>query len=156
MESIISSLMNRYESGSLSRRELIRGLAMLTAAGTMAGTTQADTAIHVTGIHHVSVQVSNLERSVKFYQDAFGLPFLNEDKKMQTVRLKCGIGNVSIRQINPPGTVDHFAMGVQKLDKAAVTEEMKQHGINTIEGEEPLTFHVVDPDGYPVQMISTP
>ena len=33
MEAMISALLNRFEKGSLSRRELIQGLAMLTAAG---------------------------------------------------------------------------------------------------------------------------
>jgi len=33
MEHVISSLLGRYESGTLTRRELIQGLAMLTVAG---------------------------------------------------------------------------------------------------------------------------
>lgn len=153
MENIISSLVNRYERGSLSRRELIQGLAMLAAAGATGTEARADSAIHVTGIDHVSIQASDLQRSVKFYQDAFGLPLLNEETK--TVHLKVGIAHISIRHVSPPGVVDHFAFGIENLDKAAVTEEMKQHGIATIEGSEPLTFHVVDPDGYPIQMVST-
>jgi hypothetical protein len=34
MESIISNLLSRFEKGSLSRRELAQGLAMLAASGT--------------------------------------------------------------------------------------------------------------------------
>ena len=33
METIISNLVTRFEKGALTRRELIQGLAMLTAAG---------------------------------------------------------------------------------------------------------------------------
>src|SRR5438132_5907610 len=36
MESIISNLLTRFEKGSLSRRELVRGLAILAASGTAA------------------------------------------------------------------------------------------------------------------------
>jgi hypothetical protein len=36
MESIISNLLSRFEKGSLSRRELVQGLAMLAASGTAA------------------------------------------------------------------------------------------------------------------------
>ena len=36
MESIISDLVNRFEQGSLNRRELVQGLAMLAASGTSA------------------------------------------------------------------------------------------------------------------------
>ena len=41
MEAMISDLLNRFEKGALSRRGLIQGLAMLTAAGAQA----QDTAI---------------------------------------------------------------------------------------------------------------
>jgi hypothetical protein len=36
MEPIISDLLTRFEKGSLSRRELVQGLAMLAATGTAA------------------------------------------------------------------------------------------------------------------------
>jgi hypothetical protein len=36
MESIISNLLSRFEKGSLSRRDLVQGLAMLAASGTAA------------------------------------------------------------------------------------------------------------------------
>jgi hypothetical protein len=36
MDSIISDLVARFEKGFLSRRELVRGLAMLAASGTAA------------------------------------------------------------------------------------------------------------------------
>jgi hypothetical protein len=36
MEAIISNLVSRFEKGLLSRRELVRGLAMLAAGGTVA------------------------------------------------------------------------------------------------------------------------
>ena len=40
MEQVISSLLGRYEKGTLTRRELIQGLAMLAVAG---GTVSANT-----------------------------------------------------------------------------------------------------------------
>jgi catechol 2,3-dioxygenase-like lactoylglutathione lyase family enzyme len=159
MENVISSILDRYERGALSRRELIQGMAMLLATGVTASAsdskTAANSAVQVSRIHHVSIQVRDVQRSVKFYQDAFGLPIFNEDKKTEPVRLTAGSGRLVIRHADPPGVVDHFALGVDHLDKAKVTQEMKQHGITPTDTGEPLTFHVVDPDGYPVQMIST-
>jgi predicted enzyme related to lactoylglutathione lyase len=127
MENVISVLVNRYERGSISRRELIRGLAMLAATSSTA--TAADSAIQVTGIDHVSIQASDIQRSAKFYQDVFGLPFLNEDKKTETIRLTAGNGRIAIRHGSPAGVVDHFAFAIAHLDVAAVTEEMKRHGV---------------------------
>jgi catechol-2,3-dioxygenase len=71
MESIISDLLARFEKGSLNRRDLVRGLALLAASGT-AATAQEETDFKTANIDHVSIQVANLQRSVDFYQKMFG------------------------------------------------------------------------------------
>ena len=66
METIINLLLQRFESGSLSRRQLIQGLAMLATAGVPA---QAQTrGFQGAFISHVSLSVSDLQRSSEFYQ----------------------------------------------------------------------------------------
>ena len=77
MEAIISNLLNRFEKGALSRRGLIQGLTMLAAAG---GTTQAQApsaALKAAKIDHMSIQVSDLTRSISFYQKMFGLTIVS-------------------------------------------------------------------------------
>src|SRR6266436_4582722 len=54
MESIISNLLARFEKGSLSRRELVQGLAML-AAGSTAAAAQEDIEFGSANIDHVSI-----------------------------------------------------------------------------------------------------
>src|SRR5215471_19492899 len=71
MESIISNLLARFEKGSLSRRELVSGLAML-AAGSTAAAAQENLDFGGATIDHVSIQVADLQRSVDFYQKMFG------------------------------------------------------------------------------------
>ena len=61
MESIISNLLTRFENGSLSRRELVRGLALLAASGT-AASAQEDIDFKTAEIDHVSIQVADLQR----------------------------------------------------------------------------------------------
>ena len=94
MEAMISNLVNRFESGALTRRELIQGLAMLAAASGAASTAQAqDAAIKAAKIDHVSIQVSDLPRSIAFYQKMFGrLLLVSEDKPNEIVRLGAGEG----------------------------------------------------------------
>jgi catechol-2,3-dioxygenase len=73
METIISDLLGRFEKGSLSRRDLVRGLAMLAASGTVAGA-QEEIDFKTADIDHVSIQVADLQRSIDFYQKMFGSP----------------------------------------------------------------------------------
>ena len=65
MEVMISQLLNRFERGGLTRRELVQGLTMLTAAGaTLSDARGEDGGIKVARIDHVSIQVSDLPRSL--------------------------------------------------------------------------------------------
>jgi len=149
MEVIISDLLNRFEKGTLSRRGLIQGLAMLTAAGVQA----QDTAIKPVKIDHISIQVTDLPRSIAFYQKIFGFTIVSEDKPNEIVRLGAG-GKVlvSLHHKSPTGLVDHYAIGVEKFNKEAVTRELKERGA-TPEDNLDAGFHVKDPEGISVQIV---
>ena len=151
MEAIISSLLNRFERGSLSRRELVQGLAMLTAAS---GAAQAQDAGGIKGakIDHVSIQVTDLPRAVTFYQKMFGLTVVSEDKPNEIVRLGVGKALVSLHHKSPTGLVDHFAIGVEKFNKESVTRDLKERGI-TPEDNLDAGFHIKDPEGISVQIV---
>ena len=154
MKRDIANLVNRYDQGLLTRRELIQALGML-AGASVAGTASFSAPFQVNRIDHVSLQVKDLDRTVDFYKKVFGLPILNEDKRIKTIRLKAGNGKFVVRNVEPYAVVDHIALGVAPFDKVAAIETLKQQGVTAIDGPQPLTFHVIDPDGYPIQLIKT-
>ena len=147
MEHAISGLLERFERGTLTRRELIQALTMVAVAG---GTASA-AGLRAGSINHVSVLVSEMQRSVDFYNRVFGLTVSNEDKANQIVRLGVGKILVSIRHEPPAGLVDHFAIGVDRFDRESVTRDLKELGLTPLENLE-FGFHVKDPDGVNVQI----
>ena len=155
MEAMIASLVNRFERGTLSRRELIQGLTMLAAAGGTAATAQApDAAAKGVKIDHVSIQVSDLPRSSAFYQKMFGLTMVSEDKPNEIVRFgAAGKVLVSLHHKSPTGLVDHFAIGVEKFNKESVTRDLKARGANPEENID-AGFHIKDPEGIGVQIVA--
>jgi len=153
MKPNISDLVTRYESGRLSRRDLIQGLTMLVVAGQ--ATAAADVpakSLTATGIDHVSVLVSNLERSAQFYQSLFDLKPLSADKAHNILRLGNKRVIVSLRHDAPHGTVDHFGVAIDGFDKEAATALLKQRQLDPQENWE-YGFHIKDPDGVVVQML---
>lgn len=158
MDAIISALVTRFERGGLTRRQLVRGLAALVAAGTAAPVSAAQAGgLKSTGIDHTSVLVTDLQRSTEFYQRVFGLTKVSEDTANRIVRLGAGGAGVdativSLRQQAPPGLIDHFAMSVENFDREAVTKVLKQHGLTPQQNIE-FGFHVTDPDGAVVQIV---
>jgi catechol 2,3-dioxygenase-like lactoylglutathione lyase family enzyme len=153
MEALISNLLNRFERGLLTRRELVRGLAMVAATGGATSAAQAqEAAIKGTKIDHVSIQVSDLPGSIAFYQKMFGLTIVSEDKPNEIVRLGAGKVLVSLHHKSPTGLVDHFAIGVEKFDRDAMTRELKALGVNP-ENNLDAGFHIKDPAGISVQIV---
>ena len=150
METIINRLLQRFESGSLSRRQLVQGLAMLTTAGSVPAQAQAR-GFQGGFISHVSLSVSDLQRSTQFYQKVFGLAVLSQDKPNEIVRLGLTRTLVSLRQASPKAVVDHFAIGVEKFNRESVTKDLADRGVTPEQNVE-AGFHVQDPDGFPVQI----
>ena len=168
MDAIISDLVTRFERGGLTRRQLIQGLSALIAlpagasakagAGSAAGPAAAQTPrLQAMNINHTSVLVTDLQRSSDFYGRVFGLMPVSEDKANRILRLGTGGTGVnstlvSLRQQNPPGLIDHFAIGVQGFNRNTATEVLKQHGLSPADNIE-FGFHVKDPDGAVVQIV---
>jgi glyoxylase I family protein len=150
MESIISDLLARFEKGSLNRRDLVRGLALLAASGT-AATAQEDIDFKTANIDHVSIQVANLQRSVDFYQKMFGFTVVSEDKPQGIVRVGNGRVLVSFNNQSPAGKIDHFSIGIPRYNKEAVTRYLQQRGATVLQGDF-AGQHIKDPDGVSVQI----
>ena len=154
MEAIISKIVTSFETGALTRRELIRGLAMLTAASGTAAAAVEEAGFKGATIDHVSIQVTNLQRSNDFYQKVFGLSVVSQDKSNEIVRLGITRALVSLHHKSPTGIVDHFAIGVNQFNKESVTRDLKQRGADPEENID-AGFHVKDPEGLSVQIVQT-
>lgn len=150
MEHVISDLVTSFERGRLTRRELVQALAAVAMAG--AGVPAAAVSLKSGSINHTSVLVSDMARSIDFYNRVFGLSVVNEDKPNKISRLGvAGKVLVSLRVEPPPGLIDHFAIGVENFNRDAVTANLKEMGLTPRENLE-FGFHVKDPDGANVQI----
>jgi catechol 2,3-dioxygenase-like lactoylglutathione lyase family enzyme len=153
METIIADLVNRFEGGGLTRRQLIQGLSMLMATSTSSAANAAQTAgLRGTGIDHVSILVKDLQRSASFYESVFGMTPQSEDKPNQILRLGTNRTIVSLRHEGPAGVVDHFAISVENFNRETVTQRLALHGLTPQQNVQ-FGFHIKDPDGVVVQIV---
>jgi catechol 2,3-dioxygenase-like lactoylglutathione lyase family enzyme len=154
METTIASLITRFENGALSRRQLIQGLTLLATAGAASPARAQETPFVSTRIDHVSIQVTDLARSIDFYQKVFGLTILSEDKPNEIVRMGSGRILVSLHHKPPTGIVDHFAIAVDGFERESATEALTRLGLSPTSNLD-YGFHVRDPEGIPVQIVRT-
>jgi len=158
MEHIISRLLEDYDHGKVTRRQLIRTLAVAATATSTVKTAEAAAPANAISINHVSMQVADYTKTRDFYVGLFGMKVSDDDGKTQC-RLTFGDNiliprNASSRPGGKVG-VDHIAYTLANWDtdktvKPAVEAELKRRGLNirVTEG----SFHVQDPDGFEVQM----
>ena len=154
MDNLITDLVEKFDRGTLSRRHLIQGLTALAAAGGALPAAAQQTPFKSSRIDHISVQTTNLARSIGFYTKVFGLKVLNEDKPNRIARMGVTKIIVSLHEKPPVGIVDHFAIAIDDFDKDKVTAELAKLGLKAEENLD-YGFFVRDPEGVPVQIVKT-
>ncbi len=158
MQHIISRLLQDYEHGKISRRQLIQTLAFSATAASAVGPAEAAAPANAVYINHVSMQVADYVKTRDFYAGLFGMKVTSDDGKTQC-RLTFGDNILIARTASsrPGGKVgvDHIAYSLANWDtdkavRPAVEAELKRRGLNIRTTEN--SFHVQDPDGFEVQM----
>ena len=110
MEQIINGLLNDFESGKLSRRQLVRLLALGVAGGPVALATSQKAASKATippaaspapwktvWLDHISYAVLDYRRSTAFYRDLMGWEIITDDGQKQCSMKIGDVGGIIIR-----------------------------------------------------------
>jgi len=125
-------------------------------------------------LDHISFQVSDYRRSAAFYRDLMGWTIANESQNGNQCTMNIGsIGQIIVRNNRqqgregaaapqprgdrPPltGVINHISWGVQPWDTDKVKAELERRGLNPrpdMVGENFKSFHVLDPDGWDLQI----
>ena len=158
MEHIIARLLNDFEQGRMTRRQLIQSLALSATAAAAAGAAPVaaaadDKGFKAVSVNHISYQVADYKRTRDFYADLLGMKVTGDDGSRQ-----CNLvfGDTFIiprnaRQGTTPPRVDHIAITIEDWNQKAVEAELKRRGLDPRVDTE-NSFHVKDPDGFDLQI----
>src|SRR3979490_2407028 len=112
----------------VTRRQLLQSLPALALAPRVFAQTAAP--IRVRGINHVTLSVSDVKRSVDFYQGLFGMPVIS--RQGTTANLQIGARpqflGVSAAGSRPPN-ISHLGLGVDDFNVDRLTAVLSQRGI---------------------------
>jgi catechol 2,3-dioxygenase-like lactoylglutathione lyase family enzyme len=112
---------------ALSRRQLRGGLAGLAAASS---TAQAAPLFRPSQLNHLTLNVSDLERSRAFYSKLFGGPQWTVSPALESFDL--GANPLGL-YLNPRGTpvgIDHFCIGLRDFNGDAALSTLKQQSMD--------------------------
>jgi catechol 2,3-dioxygenase-like lactoylglutathione lyase family enzyme len=114
--------------------------------------------LQVSQIDHVSVLITDVERSRRFYRDLLGLKEINKPRTFDFVVVWFDLGNQHLHLLlkDRPDTLSprHFALRVP--DAATARHYFREHGVATQETT-PIPgadrFFIADPDGNRIEII---
>src|SRR5579871_5472970 len=153
MEQIIAKLLQDFEDGKMNRRQLIKSLAVASAAAA-AVPAVADEAKHFKAvtINHISYQVKDYKVTRDWYVDLLGMKVSGDTGRQ--CNLSFGDSFLLPRNGREGAAVphvDHIAYTIETWDKSAVEAELKRRGL-AVRPDTENSFHTKDPDGFDVQI----
>ncbi len=162
MTTEVELLVRQYEERRLGRRELVAALIGLLASGVPRGAAaqspQVAQVAQGRSINHVSIGVSDVERSARFYQDLLGLEVVSRPGN-GGINLGLSDGFLGCYALPEVGRANHFCIGVEDYDPNRIAESLGRAGIqarvdtnprNRTSGGDQLYFN--DPNGTVVQL----
>ena len=154
MEQIIDKLLHDFEKGRMSRRQLVRSLAVAAsaAAATVPATAAETGGFKAVTVNHISYQVADYARTRDFYASLLGMKVSHDDGRQAYL----SFGDTFLLPRNarsgaPAPRVDHIAYTIEDWDKNVVEAELKRRGL-TPRPDTENSFHVQDPDGFNLQI----
>ena len=154
----LESLLQQYEDGHLSRRDLLGALALLIAAPGGANAAAQPSAKPIGALksmNHVSIFVPDVKKSVQFYQGLFGMPLLTPQDP--GINLSAGTSFLGIYPSQggaTTGSINHVCFGMENFDADAVLKQLTERGLTAnirLRGDT-KELYFTDPDGIRVQL----
>jgi hypothetical protein len=154
MQTEIGRMINEFEQGRLTRRQLIghlTGLVAATIAANVAFTNSAqaqpsasNATFDALDLHHVALSVTDVQRSQEWYQQHLGLKPMGGDGFLTT-----GRGWLALFKGDTPG-LHHYCYSIAHYDPPAAIERLKAAGLTPKRRGNRVYFD--DPDGIEVQV----
>jgi catechol 2,3-dioxygenase-like lactoylglutathione lyase family enzyme len=156
MESLIAKLLDDFEQGRMTRRQLITSIAVAAAASAVPRLASAENSkgFKVVAVNHISYQVTDYAKTRDFYADLLGMKVVADTGKQ--CNLVLGETNTFViprnaPQGSAPPRIDHVAYTIENWDKTAVKAELDRRGLNP-QPDTDNSFHVKDPNGFDLQI----
>lgn len=150
----IEHMVTAFETGKLSRRQLVAGLGACVAV--VAGvpliarardTDSAASTFTALELNHVALNVTDVRRSRDWYSKHLGLKVLSESER--NCFMGCGNHFLALFRNREPG-LNHYCYTIKNYEPDRVVTKLKDVGLKPRRTENRVYFD--DPDGIEVQV----
>jgi len=156
----------------IDRRRFLLSVPALALAPKAFAQPRAAAPLVITAFNHVSLNVTDLKRSIDFYQGLFGMP-VQSRQGAASVQLRIGAGPQFLNLAGGASAagIDHMCVGVENFNVDRVLKVLADHGVARSDQRGPMKVqvslrkpdeggakdgtpevHVGDPDGIDMQL----
>jgi lactoylglutathione lyase len=149
----ITSMVEQFAAGRLSRRDLVLGLTAIVAAAAsgasnVAHAQQRPSTFQALGLNHLALRATNLDRSQAFYERHLGMTRIPSGASSPLL-MACGPHVLNLYEAAQP-RMDHVCFTVPDYEPIAAANRLRAQGITPdVEADR---VHFYDPDGYKLQV----
>src|SRR5690348_12469797 len=135
----------------MNRRHFLTALPALAFAPRLAAQA-APAALETRGLSSLTLTVSDVSRSLKFYQDLFGMPVQARQGSTLFLRIGAGPQFLALKQAaaGERPSISGFGMGVDDFSIDRVVRVLGEHGVTRNDSGAPMTVRVVPRPGHTV------
>ena len=158
MQKEINRLINEFESGRMSRRQLVAALGGMVAAFSIRRGLRDDkdepSTFSATELNHIALRVTDVPRSRDFYMKHLGLS-VRRDGGDRNCFLNCGKHFVALFR-SDKAEMDHYCYSIKDFDIVEVEAKLKEHRLNPRVVRDDGRIYFKDPDVFTVQLAQMP
>ncbi len=154
-------LMTRNACRRVSRRGILGMVPALVFGRRLLA--QSAPPIRPLGLHQVTLVVSDPARSIRFYQDLFGMPIQARQGGTTLLGIGSGPRYLAIRGAGAGESprIDHLGIAVEQFDPERLVQALGRHGVTRAEGAGglsggPMRVRVADRAGTPEVFLGDP
>lgn len=114
--------------------------------------------LKVTGINHVVLHVTDLDRSRTFYMAALGFADRGLVPGMRAAFLRCGMQGLDLFEtagcdVHGGQEMNHMALNVDAADVESLVASLPAAGIDSFEVTPRNSVFIADPDGHRIEIL---
>jgi catechol 2,3-dioxygenase-like lactoylglutathione lyase family enzyme len=114
--------------------------------------------LKVTGINHVVLHVTDLDRSRTFYMEALGFDDRGSVAGMRASFLRCGMQGLDLFEmadcdVHGGEEMNHMALNVEVADADLLVAGLSEAGIESFELTPRNSVFISNPDGHRIEML---
>ena len=152
----VESLLNEFESGKLTRRQVAISLATLAAGALVSPLAHAQDegpqSFPAISLNHVTLRVPDLQKTSRFYQEFFQMPLRQHSPTVHILGVGKSFFGLEQGNNNEPGRLDHYDFGITSFNADQIRASLRKLKLEIQDQHATESFKFRDPDGFLVQV----